>query len=64
MINEKIKACVAGATGNTGRRIVSQLVEQGIPVRAMVRDPSAAQGILPPEAELVVADVLSPATSF
>ncbi len=55
-----MKAFVAGATGNTGRRIVHQLVEKGIPVRALVRDRQAAQEILPAEAELVVGDVLDP----
>jgi uncharacterized protein YbjT (DUF2867 family) len=54
-----IKAFVAGATGNTGRRIVKQLVERNIPVRALVRDRNTAQEILPSEAELVVGDVLN-----
>ena len=57
-----MKALVAGATGQTGRRIVQQLVQRGIPVKALVRDAAAAQTILPPEAELVVGDVLQPAT--
>lgn len=55
-----VKAFVAGATGNTGRRIVKQLVERSIPVRALVRDRNTAREILPPEAELVVGDVLKP----
>ncbi|MGB7415297.1 MAG: NAD(P)H-binding protein [Thermosynechococcaceae cyanobacterium] len=54
-----MKAFVAGATGNTGRRIVAQLVERGIPVRVLVRDRNAAKEILPAEAELVVGDVLN-----
>jgi uncharacterized protein YbjT (DUF2867 family) len=57
-----MKALVAGATGQTGRRIVQQLVQRGIPVKALVRDAAAAQTILPPEAELVVGDVLQPTT--
>ncbi len=57
-----MKALVAGATGQTGRRIVQQLVQRGIPVKALVRDPEAAKTLLPPEAELVVGDVLQPAT--
>lgn len=33
-----MKAFVAGATGETGRRIVRELVKRNIPVRALVRD--------------------------
>ncbi|PZD74308.1 putative sugar epimerase YhfK [Acaryochloris thomasi RCC1774] len=54
-----VKAFVAGAAGNTGRRIVAQLVERGVDVRALVRDRNQAQEILPPEAELVIGDVLN-----
>lgn len=57
-----MKALVAGATGGTGQRIVRELVLRDIPVRAMVRDVAKAKQILPPEAELVVADVLDPAS--
>jgi uncharacterized protein YbjT (DUF2867 family) len=57
--NEKLmKAFVAGATGETGRRIVQELVEREIPVRAMVRDLAKARTILPAGVELVVGDVL------
>lgn len=55
-----MKAFVAGATGETGRRIVKELVRRQIPVRAMVRNLEKARQILPPEAELVVGDVLKP----
>ncbi|MGH2415659.1 MAG: SDR family oxidoreductase, partial [Microcystaceae cyanobacterium] len=55
-----MKAFVAGATGQTGRRIVQALVQKNIPVRALVRDLDAARAILPLEAELVVGDVLKP----
>lgn len=55
-----MKAFVAGATGQTGQRIVRELVARGIPVRALVRDLDNARTILPPEAELVVGDVLDP----
>lgn len=54
-----MKAFVAGATGETGRRIVQALVERQIPVRALVRDLEKARAMLPAEAELVVGDVLS-----
>jgi uncharacterized protein YbjT (DUF2867 family) len=57
-----MKAFVAGATGETGRRIVAELLARNIPVRAMVRDLAAARSILPPEAELVTGDVLQPDT--
>jgi uncharacterized protein YbjT (DUF2867 family) len=57
-----MKAFVAGATGETGRRIVQELVARNIPVRALVRDIEKAKGILSPEAELVVGDVLQPET--
>ncbi|MEH2174114.1 NAD(P)H-binding protein [Nostoc sp.] len=55
-----MKAFVAGATGETGRRIVQELIARNIPVRALVRDIEKARGILSPEAELVVGDVLQP----
>jgi uncharacterized protein YbjT (DUF2867 family) len=53
-----MKAFVAGATGETGRRIVTELVRRGIPVRALVRDVDKARQILPPEVELIAGDVL------
>lgn len=53
-----MKAFVAGATGETGRRIVQQLVERGIPVRALVRDRQTAQAILPTDVELVTGDLM------
>ncbi len=53
-----MKAFVAGATGETGRRIVQELVDRQIPVRAMVRDLAKAQAILPAGVELIVGDVL------
>jgi uncharacterized protein YbjT (DUF2867 family) len=57
-----MKAFVAGATGETGRRIVQELVAQGIPVRAMVRNVELAKAVLPAEAEIVTGDVLQPST--
>jgi len=57
-----MKAFVAGATGETGRRIVKELVERNIPVRAMVRDLEQARAVLPESAQLVVGDVLKPET--
>lgn len=55
-----MKAFVAGATGQTGRRIVQELVKRNIPVRALVRNIEIAREILPPEVELVTGDVLNP----
>ena len=53
-----MKAFVAGATGQTGRHIVTELVKRNIPVRALVRDLESAKKILPPEVELVRGNVL------
>ncbi len=55
-----MKAFVAGATGETGRRIVQELIKLNIPVRALVRNLETARSILPAEAELVTGDVLNP----
>jgi uncharacterized protein YbjT (DUF2867 family) len=57
-----MKALVAGAAGETGRRIVQELLKRNIPVRAMVRDLDAARAILPQDVELVLGDVLDPVT--
>jgi uncharacterized protein YbjT (DUF2867 family) len=57
-----MKALVVGATGETGRRIVQQLTAHNIPVRALVRDRTRAQEILPASTEIVVGDVLEPKT--
>ncbi|WP_013324345.1 SDR family oxidoreductase [Gloeothece verrucosa] len=54
-----MKAFVAGSTGQTGQRIVKELLSRNIPVRALVRDLEPAKKILPPETELVVGDVLN-----
>jgi uncharacterized protein YbjT (DUF2867 family) len=53
-----MKAFVAGATGETGRRIVGELVSKGIPVRVLVRNLATAREILPAEVELIEGDVL------
>ncbi|MEU4804902.1 NmrA family NAD(P)-binding protein [Actinosynnema sp. NPDC023587] len=44
---------VTGATGNTGRHVVSGLVRRGERVRALTRDPAAARSKLPAGVELV-----------
>lgn len=53
---------VAGATGKTGRHIVRQLIDSDVPVKALVRDLEKAKTILPEATELVLGDVLQPAT--
>ncbi|MEO1373644.1 MAG: NAD(P)H-binding protein [Cyanobacteria bacterium J06635_10] len=55
-----MKAFVAGATGETGRRIVQELMVRNIPVRALVRDIEKAKSILPADVDLVQGDVLKP----
>lgn len=44
---------VTGATGNTGRHIVAELIGRGERVRALTRDPAAAARRLPAGVELV-----------
>ena len=51
---------VTGATGTVGRQVVSQLVAAGARVRAMTRNPDSAD--LPPEVEVVRADLTIPET--
>ncbi|MFI9048060.1 SDR family oxidoreductase [Streptomyces sp. NPDC053427] len=46
---------VTGATGNIGRSLVGRLLEDGVAVRALTRDPARAG--LPAEAETVRADL-------
>lgn len=60
-----MKILVAGATGQTGKRVVSQLLEQGIEVKALVRDMAKAKSELPEnqeKLEIVEGDVLKPGT--
>ncbi|MEL6381220.1 MAG: SDR family oxidoreductase [Cyanobacteria bacterium J06626_18] len=57
-----MKALVAGATGETGRRIVRVLVAKGMPVKALVRDHEKAERILPKPVEIVTGDVLNRAS--
>jgi uncharacterized protein YbjT (DUF2867 family) len=51
---------VAGATGETGRRVIQELMQRQIPVKALVRDAAIAKTILPSEVELTIGDVLDP----
>ena len=49
---------VIGATGRVGRVVVDQLVEAGVPVRALTRRPAAAE--LPAAVEVVPGDLTLP----
>lgn len=51
---------IIGATGNVGRQVISQLLAMNIPVRALVRQPDAAN--LPASVEIVYGDLTIPAT--
>ena len=49
---------ISGATGNVGRNVVSQLLELGIPVRALSRNSEAAN--MPSGTEVVQGDLSAP----
>lgn len=51
---------VIGATGTIGHHVVDQLVQRGINVRALVRDPAKAD--FPSTVDVVQGDLLDPAT--
>jgi uncharacterized protein YbjT (DUF2867 family) len=53
---------VAGATGGVGKRVVKRLQQQGMRVRAIVRDTKRATEILGKNVELVEADITIPET--
>ena len=50
---------VTGATGRIGRGVVDQLIEAGVPVRALTRRPEAA-ATLPEDVEVVTGDLTVP----
>ncbi len=52
---------VIGATGFVGRHLTLGLLEQDLPVRALVRDRHRAQTLLPAAVELVAGDMRDPA---
>jgi uncharacterized protein YbjT (DUF2867 family) len=54
------KILVTGATGNVGSRVVKELQEHGVPVRAFVRDQGKAQDMLGDGVELAVGDFGDP----
>jgi uncharacterized protein YbjT (DUF2867 family) len=51
---------VTGATGNVGRPLIASLLDEGAQVRALTRDPAAAN--LPPEVEVTGGDYTAPGT--
>jgi len=51
---------VVGGTGTVGRQVLARLVARGAKVRALVRNPGAAQ--LPPQVEVVRGDLTFPET--
>lgn len=51
---------VTGATGNTGRHVVAELVRRGERVRALTRNPAAAEGRFPPGTEVVTGTHTAP----
>lgn len=53
---------VTGATGNTGRHVVRELVERGEKVKALTRDATAARKLLGPDVELVTGTHNAPQT--
>ena len=54
------RALLTGATGLLGNAIARALVAEGRSVRALVRSPERAKGVVPPECEVVRGDVTSP----
>lgn len=57
-----MKALVIGATGRTGNAILQELIQRGIPARAMVRDLDMARQTLPATVELIAGDLTQPQT--
>lgn len=60
-----MKTLVAGATGQTGKRVVKELLERDMTVKALVRDVEKAKAELPQgseKLEIVTGDVLKPET--
>ena len=55
-------ALVTGGTGLVGYNIVKALLARGRAVKALVRDPQRARGVLPRECTLVRGDVTDKST--
>ena len=59
--NGRPTALVTGATGFIGRHLVRSLVERGVHVRALARNPDRARQLLGPHVEVVIGDFGDPA---
>lgn len=57
-----MKILVTGATGKVGSRLARRLAQRGDAVRALVRDPARATELQQPRIELVIGDLLDPAS--
>ena len=57
-----MQVLVVGATGQTGKHIVKELVKRNIAVTALVRNLDKAQELLPSEVKFVLGDVTKPDT--
>ena len=57
-----MRALVTGATGKVGHAVARALAARGDDVRALVRDPVRAAGVLPGGVEAVVGDVTDPSS--
>jgi uncharacterized protein YbjT (DUF2867 family) len=56
-----MRVLVTGGTGNIGSRVVHELLDLGVEVRVLTRDPERAKA-LPREAQAVRGDLMDPAT--
>jgi len=57
-----MQALVVGATGQTGKHVVRDLVKRNIGVTALVRNREKAQELLPSGVDFVLGDVTQPDT--
>ena len=54
------KTLIIGANGQIGRKVIASMTAQGLPVRAMVRDPQQTPLLEQIGAEVVVGDLEQP----
>jgi uncharacterized protein YbjT (DUF2867 family) len=62
MLSPTKRILVIGATGMLGRPVAERLHAEGFAVRALVRSPERARGLLPAGVEIVQGDVAQPET--
>jgi len=58
----RMRALVTGATGKVGHAVAAALAARGDEVRALVRDPARAAGVLPAGVDAAQGDVTDPAS--